>query len=150
MELILWRHAEAEDGIPDMQRALTPKGQKQARNMASWLVPRLPEDTLILASPSKRTQQTALALGLDFTTLDVLAPDASPRAVLQAAGWPHGDRNVLVIGHQPTLGEVASIMLDGQGAGWSIRKGAVWWFSGRSRHGLDECVLRAVMTPDLL
>jgi phosphohistidine phosphatase len=37
MELILWRHAEAEDGIPDMARELTSKGKKQAKHMAAWL-----------------------------------------------------------------------------------------------------------------
>ena len=34
MDLILWRHAEAEPGEPDLERALTPKGVKQARRMA--------------------------------------------------------------------------------------------------------------------
>ena len=34
MELILWRHAEAEDGYPDLERALTEKGHEQAKKMA--------------------------------------------------------------------------------------------------------------------
>ena len=40
MELILWRHAEAEPGtldLPDEQRALTPKGQRHAARMGAWL-----------------------------------------------------------------------------------------------------------------
>ena len=41
MDLILWRHAEAIDGMPDLARKLTPKGAKQAREMAAWLRPRL-------------------------------------------------------------------------------------------------------------
>ena len=42
MELILWRHAEAEDGVPDGERALTKKGRKQARAVAAWLKPHSP------------------------------------------------------------------------------------------------------------
>ncbi len=34
MDLLLWRHAEAEDGTPDLKRKLTPRGEKQARQMA--------------------------------------------------------------------------------------------------------------------
>ena len=34
MDLILWRHADAQDGSPDMERALTAKGLKQAELMA--------------------------------------------------------------------------------------------------------------------
>ena len=42
MELILWRHADAEDGLPDLSRRLTPRGIKQAERMAAWLLQRLP------------------------------------------------------------------------------------------------------------
>ena len=59
MELILWRHAEAEDGVPDAARELTEKGLDQAKRMSAWLKLRLPENTLIIASPTRRTQQTA-------------------------------------------------------------------------------------------
>lgn len=150
MELILWRHAEAEDSVPDMDRALTAKGHKQAKTMAAWLKPHLPDDTRILASPSRRTQQTAAALGMDFSMLDELAPGASPHDILQAAHWPAGEGCVLIVGHQPTLGETAALLLAGQHTAWSVRKGAIWWISGRSRGGTDECVLRAMMVPELL
>ena len=55
MELILWRHADAEDGIPDSERKLTPKGVKQAARMAKWLRARLSADALILASPDRKS-----------------------------------------------------------------------------------------------
>ncbi len=41
MDLILWRHAEAEMSEPDMERVLTARGQKQARRMAGWLTTQL-------------------------------------------------------------------------------------------------------------
>ena len=37
MNLILWRHAEAEDTTPDLKRVLTKRGLKDAALMAQWL-----------------------------------------------------------------------------------------------------------------
>lgn len=149
MELILWRHAEAEDSIPDMARELTSKGQKQAKHMAAWLKPRLPEGTRILVSPAQRTQQTAAALGVDFSTLEALAPDTTAEAVLAAAGWPGHTQSALIVGHQPTLGEIASILLQSTTSSMSIKKGAVWWFSAR-RGDPQDIVLKAMLSPDIL
>lgn len=149
MELILWRHAEAEDGLPDMARALTQKGHKQAHIMAAWLKPRLPQGTRILVSPAQRTQQTAEALGLDFSTLQALAPDTAPEAVLAAAGWPDHESSVLIVGHQPTLGEVAAMLLDSATPSLSTRKGAVWWFATR-RGDPEDIVLKAMITPEMV
>lgn len=150
MDLILWRHAEAEDGLPDQSRKLTAKGEKQADQMAVWLRERLPKETRIIASPAKRTQQTALALGAKFETLKDIAVGASVPALLAAAGWPDAKGAVLVVGHQPTLGQVAALLLGGEEASWSIRKGAVWWLSSRVRQDETQVVLRAVMAPDML
>lgn len=150
MELILWRHAEAEDGMPDSARELTGKGLKQARAMAEWLKPRLPENTRIIASPTRRTQQTASALGNDFETVKEIGAGASAKAILAAAGWPAAKGAVVLVGHQPTLGEVAALLLTGELAGWNIKKGAVWWFSRKEKAGVEETVLRAVISPDML
>ena len=76
MDLILWRHAEAEPGEPDMSRRLTAKGLKQAERMGEWLEQRLPDGTRIIASPADRAQQTALALKRKFKTVDEIAPGA--------------------------------------------------------------------------
>ncbi len=149
MDLILWRHAEAEDGMPDMARALTHKGHRQAGRMAAWLKPRLPEGTRILVSPAQRTQQTAVALGMDCSMLDALAPGADAEAILEAAGWPHHAQGAVIVGHQPTLGEVASLLLRSRTPSLSVRKGAVWWFATHRAHP-EEAVLRAVLTPELL
>jgi phosphohistidine phosphatase len=149
MDLILWRHAEAEDGLPDMARKLTQKGHKQAHDMAVWLKPRLPQGTRILVSPARRTQQTAAALGVDFSTLQELAPDAAPEAVLAAAGWPSHPDSALIVGHQPTLGEVAARLLGSTTPSLNTHKGAIWWFSTR-RGNPEDIVLKAMLTPELM
>jgi phosphohistidine phosphatase len=150
MDLILWRHAEAEDGLPDISRELTGRGRKQASRMADWLNPRLPQDIRILVSPAARARQTAQALGREFEEMPAIAPGASVDSVLAAAGWPDAAYPVLVVGHQPTLGQVAMKLLAGQPGDLTIKKGGVWWFQGRERAGQLQVVLRAVAAPDWL
>ena len=148
MDLILWRHAEAEDanGKPDLERELTKHGRKQAQTMAEWLKPRLPDKRRILVSPSKRTQQTIEALGVKYETDRRVSTDVSPTSVLDAAGWPEAGGTVVVVGHQPTLGEVAAELL-GAGGGIAIPKGAIWWFATKGPGA--EVKLVAVMRPEL-
>ena len=149
MELILWRHAEARDGEPDSSRELTGKGMRQARSMAEWLGSRLPKGTRILSSPATRCQQTAEALG-KFRETPALGVGASAQDVLDAAGWPDAATAAVVVGHQPTLGEVAALLQSGAEAQWSVKKGGIWWFSSRTRDEGLEVVLRAVLSPDFL
>ena len=151
MELILWRHADAEDVGPsgDLSRRLTKKGRKQAERMARWLNARLEGEWRIVSSPAQRALETVEALGRDFEVSDEVSTSATARSVLQEAGWPRGER-VMVVGHQPTLGEVASKLL-GAGTGeFSVRKGAILWFASREREGRRETVLRSVIDPETL
>ena len=150
MDLILWRHCEAEPGEPDLGRRLTPKGQKQAERMAEWLERHLPDTARILVSPADRAQQTAQALPRRFRTVQELAPGASAAAVLAAANWPDAREPVVVVGHQPTLGMVASYLLSGAPAYWSIRKGSVWWLSNRAKEDGASVVLKSVQSADFL
>jgi phosphohistidine phosphatase len=151
MDLILWRHAEAEllrEGQDDLQRSLTPKGERQAKRMAEWLNRRLPESTRVLVSPAVRTQQTAKALERRFKTVSALSPECSADDLLKAARWPESSEPVLIVGHQPTLGIVAARLLAGADQPWSVKKGAVWWLALRDREGLAQITLQAVQGPD--
>jgi phosphohistidine phosphatase len=153
MDLILWRHAEAvaqRADLPDLERPLTPKGERQAQRMAEWLNQRLTDSTRILASPALRCQQTAKALGRKFKTVDEIAPDVGAEQLLRAARWPEGSEAVLLVGHQPTIGEAAALVLAGSAQPWAVKKGAVWWFRQRDREGDGEVVLHAVQSPDSL
>lgn len=160
MDLILWRHADAQEPTPgigleeqyqlDLQRGLTGRGQKHAARVATWLSRQLPESARILVSPALRCEQTALNLGRKFRTCEQLAPDASVEALLEAAQWPHGKLPVLVVGHQPTLGRAAAQLLNLPQTELSIRKGAVWWLRHRERDGQRQTVLMTVQSPDFL
>lgn len=150
MDLILWRHAEAHDGSPDLERELTGKGQKQAEKMATFLRARLPEDVRILASPAKRTQQTAHALTKHFFTEPALGTGASAQDILDAVGWPDAEGTVLVVGHQPALGQIAALLLADSRNCFSVKKGAVWWLSRHTSEGDYQTNLRLAIAPESL
>ena len=153
MDLILWRHAdtrELRDGQTDAERALTTKGERQARKMADWLNQPLPQGTRVLVSPTLRTQQTAQALERKFKLVPSLAPDQTVDALLAAARWPDAPDPVLVVGHQYTLGLTAAYLLGGATQPWAVRKGAIWWIRMRKRESGDEVVLHAALSPELI
>ena len=150
MELILWRHADAEPGVDDLERELTAKGRRQAARMAEWLHEHLPARFTVYSSPAKRALQTAAALEVPVKTVDLLAPDSSAADVLKAVDWPNriGDI-VIVVGHQPTLGRTASRIL-GHHGDLSIQKGAIWWIEARDKAGISAVRVRAVIAPNLV
>ena len=150
MDLILWRHAEAQCGEPDDERLLTSKGIKQAKRMAQWLDNYLPTNCNILVSPSNRTVHTAQALNRKFKTHPGLAQNATVGTLLAAANWPNSHKPVVLVGHQPALGQLAAYLIAGLEQNWTIRKGNVWWIAQRERDDDTETYLRAIAAPDLI
>lgn len=155
MDIILWRHAEAEDNASsDHARRLTVRGEAQAAKMAHWLqsqfgnLPTRTSHWRVIASPAVRAQQTAAALGMPVETIASIAPDAPADAILRAADWPRSKKNVIVVGHQPTLGMVAGRLINGVDGYVSVKKAAVWWFRISERGGEPKTVLVAMATPD--
>jgi phosphohistidine phosphatase len=140
MDLILWRHADAEDGSPDLARRLTPKGHEQAARVAAWLRAHLPARYRLRVSPAARAQQTAQALRQDFETVSELAPGATVEAILKAAT---SEGTTVLVGHQPDLGAAIAYLLCCEERDWSVAKGALWWI-------VDRSAVRAVISPDLL
>lgn len=157
MDLILWRHAEAEDleeteeGCgADLSRRLTPKGERQALRMAAWLDRQLPDGVRVYCSPAVRTEQTVIALGRKYKARDELRPDGTVEELLQLVQWPDARQPALVVGHQPTLGRTVARLLDWREEDCSIRKGSVWWLRQRERDGCAQTVIVTVQTPELL
>jgi len=152
MDLILWRHADAEDfkaGKPDLKRRLTARGQRQADEMAAWLKNLRLRDPRVIVSPADRAQQTAQALGWPYETDRRLGVGASTADLVAATDWPEYHGAVVLVGHQPSLGRLAALLLSGTEADWSIRKAGIWWFSNRVRADETQTVLRAVCNPSV-
>ena len=153
MDLILWRHAEAvepELGQLDVARPLTRRGEKQAAKMAAWLDRQLPDTTRIWVSPAKRTEQTVAALGRKFKLSDALSTQGTAEQLLELVQWPLGSGTVLVVGHQPTLGQTLSQILGLSNGECAVKKGAVWWVRHRERDAEAQAVVITVQTPEFL
>lgn len=153
MDLVLWRHAEAQEwveGCDDMARTLTSRGEKQAARMAAWLDRQLPESTRIVVSPSWRTEQTAIALGRKYKLRSELAPNCTVPQLLELVQWPSAKGTVLVVGHQPTLGQTIAQLLGLNATECAVKKGAVWWLRHRERDGLSQTLVITVQSPELL
>ena len=154
MNLILWRHAEAEDGAPDLERELTANGWRQAAASAEWLRPYLNGRTEVWASQAKRSRQTAEALGLPYTVRPELNPINRVEELPALIAAHKGADYLILAGHQPWLGQLCSYLLNGgwlAGQYWTVKKSGIWWFGVKSGEGgrLDA-KLKAAMTPQLL
>lgn len=153
MDLILWRHAEAVDLElvgDDLERYLTPRGEKQAARIAAWLDRQLPDGAKVYTSPAVRASQTAHALERKVKVHAALAPLNSADELLELVQWPHGRGCVVVVGHQPTLGQTISRLMGFRESECSVKKGALWWLRYREREGVGQTVLVTVQTPEFL
>jgi phosphohistidine phosphatase len=157
MELILWRHAEAEphkpeeadDPMVDQRRVLTAKGARHASRVGAWLDRQLPAHTRILASPAARCVQTAEALGRKFSSVEALNTHSTPEAILDACGWPQQKAAVVVVGHAPLLGQVAALLFSGIAHDWKIRKGSLLWIARKSEED-PAPFIRLAVGPDIV
>ena len=154
MNLILWRHAEAEDGAPDLERGLTDKGRRQADAAARWLRPYLNDQVDVWASQALRSQQTAKALGLPYAVKPELNPINQVEELPALIAAHKGANYLILVGHQPWLGQLCSYLLNGgwlAGQYWSVKKSSIWWFGVKVDEGGRLCAkLKAAMTPQLL
>ena len=147
--IILWRHAEAEVadfelGEDDMSRMLTSKGERQAKRMARWLKLYIPKETMLLSSPAERAMQTAEALNYKIEISKVLRPSANLKEILdflaslEESIKDAPNKSLLIVGHQPWLGQLAKYLTGFSGAELTIKKGAIWWL----RQSLYETILQ--------
>ena len=164
MDLIFWRHADAQDvpahdpgdplkqdlGSEDLARCLTAKGHKQAARMGAWLDRHLTDQARILVSPAMRCEQTAVHLGRKYKVCPELAPWAGVDDLLGLVHWPDNKLPVVVLGHQPTLGQTVNRLLGFGGIDTSFRKGAIWWLRSREREGKMQTLVVTVQSPDFV
>ncbi len=148
MDLVLWRHADAEIGGPDLDRKLTKKGIKQSLDIASWLKHRLLRPWKVISSPAERAVQTAKALSAEIEIDYKISPGADHLEILSAVGWPNSTGTVVVVGHQPTLGDVVRHLLGSSYQQLPVPKGSIFWFSYQGDLKPNQLVLRSVIGPD--
>lgn len=153
MDLVIWRHAEAVDwqeGCDDLDRALTARGYKQAIRMAEWLDRQLPENTRIFSSQARRCEDTVCRLDRKYKIHKDLLPESNAGDILASIQWPTAKGTVLLVGHQPMIGQIIAQSLGLKDSACAVRKGSVWWLRSRERDGQRQTVLVAVQSVDML
>ena len=156
MQIILWRHGEAEAADIDFDRSFTAKGKQQAQKTAHFINRYFPKQREIWVSPLKRSKETASYLDSKERILEqnFLIP-SSPAPIIKAHLYRQkSDTNLIIVGHQPWLGElIFSLVLRGieknQNKFFELgpfKKGALWWLVLDK----DGTHIKAVLTPDLL
>ncbi|MCG8589744.1 MAG: histidine phosphatase family protein [Proteobacteria bacterium] len=110
--LMLLRHAEALDGPSDHERPLSPRGRRQAEEIARHCKESHPTPSRVLCSTALRARQTwgALAAVLDDSGdvhFEASLYLASPTQIANGIGGvADGAGSVLVVGHNPGLAQV--------------------------------------------
>ena len=123
--LHLLRHAKSRwrDDVEDHARPLSKRGQREARRVGRHLPGAVPPIDLVLCSSAVRTRQT-----LDFV---VAGPNPPPRCLVEDALYladgerlldrlrqlDEGCRNVMLIGHNPGIHDLAVTLADPEGGG---------------------------------
>lgn len=170
--IILWRHEEARPAsypgsLADLHRDLTHHGFLRARKTAKWLKRELPKPYLVVSSFATRAALTAIALKSRVILKEVLNPNAQAVDVLK---WLHAFERemvrdypidaslpevLIIVGHQPWLGQLASYLAGMGEQEAPIKKGAVWWLrldnsSADINKTPAQYQLYTVQAPDLL
>ena len=153
MDLILVRCADSTkpDGKPDARaRHLTERGRRDAERLTSWLSNQSIRGLRVISSPVLAAQEMARMVDPGADVSNQVGPGASAADLLGAVGWPDAHKAVLLVAHKPGLAALASLLLSGQEQPWTFKKGALWWFSNRSRVGESQTILRCMMTAGML
>jgi phosphohistidine phosphatase len=159
-ELYIMRHGlaaarQVTTVMDDAKRPLTVEGKQKMREIASGLVRAGMEADWIVSSPLVRAVETAEivadALGSKppLDCCEALSPGSAPEALITFLAKRPNRRHVLVVGHEPDLGELAARLVGaGRNAHMPFKKGGcclitfsefppktpgrlVWWLTPR-------------------
>ena len=123
MNLYFLRHAKAGPHRtrwkPDSKRPLTTEGEKQARKVAAGMCEMDLDLEMILTSPYARTLQTAQItseiLGTTVHTTEALGADSLPEKIVEHIAAQYSTiKNILIVGHEPYMTTLMSVLLSGK------------------------------------
>ena len=162
MYVYLVRHAVAHKRDPerwpdDSKRTLTPEGEEEFRGAARGLGRVVPEVEVLLSSPYERAWRTAEILAeqtgwLAPEKLPALEPDVLPEKVVIALKTYAEKQSIALVGHRPSLHELAVYLLTGEagGADMKIKKGGVACIEFDDAPKVGAGKLRWLFTPKVL
>jgi phosphohistidine phosphatase len=161
MDIFLLRHGIAADRDPakfpnDSLRPLIPRGERKLRRVCGAMREMKLSFDLILSSPFLRARRTAeiacevLGLGDVLRFDDELAPQGDPVAMIEHVnGMSPQPRNLLIVGHEPYLSRLISVLTTGGSElGIELKKGGLAGLEAQQRMAFDNCaVLKWLLTP---
>ena len=162
MKLYIVRHAIAvprgTPGIPDEDRPLTEEGKAKMRRNALGLrtLDYLPE--LILSSPLTRARETAEILleafgrKIGMKIVPALAPSGErPELYREIRQCEKKMESVMLVGHQPSLGEIACEIAFGSSEHFiDFKKGGACLMECETVRGAPRGILISLLTPSIL
>ncbi len=161
-QLIVVRHARAKDKIewnkkalPDFNRPLTKLGEARFRRTAAEFKKSGIEFEVILFSPLRRAQQTAVILHEFFRSAkleecQILRPETSPKLLIDHLE-SRAEERLAIVGHEPHLGKLASLLLTGQQDSWlELKKGSFLILDFAGKIKAKSAQLRAYLTSRFL
>jgi phosphohistidine phosphatase len=163
MNLYIVRHGIAvqrgSPGIDDSERALTEEGVLKMRNIAAALCRLKYRPELMLSSPLVRARQTAEILlqafgkGIELKILSALAPSGVRRELYREISCMNkkGVTSLMIVGHQPSLGEIAGEIAFGSSKNFvELKKGGVCAIEMESVQGIPKGILAALLSPSIM
>ena len=123
--------------------------RRALRSAASRRMPRLRSKLFLEMLEDRRLLASDLSIVKIGPTGNVAAGANATYTIVVSNAGPDAATAAVIVGHQPTLGEVAALLQSGAEGEWNVKKGGIWWFSSRERDGGMEVVLRAVFSPEL-
>lgn len=127
MTLTLLRHGIAEAAArSDYDRRLTHEGRRELENLLDAVIATGWKPGIILHSPLVRTTETAAVVAARFPRItsvpvDVIAYGVHDRILDACVGLP----DPLVVGHEPTMGELAGLLLNGGADAMPFERGGM-------------------------
>jgi phosphohistidine phosphatase len=153
--IVLLRHGIAEDPTPqkkDEDRSLTAQGHARMKRISRGLAALLPKAEAIYSSPLLRAVQTSLWVSkgyksrVNVTTTDTLAPDATPKQLLDFLAKSKA-RRLILVGHEPTLTAALRALIGAEGCPFELKKGGCY---GVRVSADGRGTLEWVLTPRIL
>lgn len=163
MDLYILRHGIATaSGTPtpggDSQRRLTAEGKVKLRRAARGMRALELSFDLILTSPFLRASETAeiaaevLGLEKQIVVSEALAADGNPKELLDQLKKDYRKRkSILLVGHEPYLGRLISLLISGDTAiAITLKKGGLCKLASASPHYGRCASLEWLLTPGQL
>jgi len=158
VEIHILRHAIADPANPgesDADRALTPDGKKRLRDVLKVAKSAGLAPSLILTSPYRRAVETAelaasqLGYQDELLRTNALLPGSSAEDIWEEIRIHKDAEELLLVGHEPLLGQLAAYLLGAPDMLIDFKKGAIIRIDMEQFAALPRGVLRWYFTPKL-